>query len=468
MRLAITPCSAPTATRRARLQVGIWLLMNSPMSCNRAPVPRRRLHRQSKSFGGPLDLKLDPCVYAPVVSKACAQSAVSLCEAKSGIVGCDFVCKRFGCKKPNKPNYARKGLRAAASQDFAGQCGTGTTDSADTCCPPSRLAMNPTPHCCGDGETLDPSKDTCVKVDSILPATALCPPERMTPSGKCCTPPQVSDGLKCADPAPGAPKPAPHTPLLSLGPVFTETIHFLQDHPGPGETSNAAILTSEGVGELVSVQGSRRLVPDLQARLIGKASSEGDTAYNQLLSERRVGFIKGKIPGKFGEPLLPDSETEGCRSLGVGLWSCGESKSDQKNANPDDRIVTVTFVRNTVAPAQLQPPTFDRPRALSKNEFDFRATSRQAQAKAAPRGPRRKLTLSAPPRAGQSGGAAPPLRRAAKGSSQAGSRRGVRSAGAGGRRGGGSGDAMPDPGPQVSASPAQVNRKCATCEEEDK
>jgi hypothetical protein len=27
---------------------------------------------------------------------------------------------------------------------------------------------------------------------------------------------------------------------------------------------------------------------------------------------------------------------------------------------------------------------------------------------------------------------------------------------------------MPDPGPQVSASPAQVNRKCATCEKDDK
>jgi hypothetical protein len=167
--------------------------------------------------------------------------------------------------------------------------------------------------------------------------------------------------LEMRRPAPDASKPTPQTPLLPFGPVFTQTIHFLQDHPKPGETSDAAILTSEGVGELASVQATRRQSPDLQARLIGKASSEGDTAYNQLLSDRRVGFIKGKIPGKFGEPLLPDSETEGCRSLGVGLWSCGESKPDQKSANPDDRIVTVTFIRNTLPPARLQPPTFDRP-----------------------------------------------------------------------------------------------------------
>jgi hypothetical protein len=39
--------------------------------------------RQSKSFGGPLDLKPDPCVYAPVVNQGCAQSAVKLCRERS-------------------------------------------------------------------------------------------------------------------------------------------------------------------------------------------------------------------------------------------------------------------------------------------------------------------------------------------------------------------------------------------------
>ena len=129
---------------------------------------RTAVRRQSKSFGGPLDLKPDPCVYAPVVGQGCAQSAVKLCESVPSAPGCDFICSKFGCKKPEKPNYACKGLRAATSQDFAGQCCTGTTDSADTCCPPSRLAMNSTPHCCGDGETLDPSKDACVRVAQHL------------------------------------------------------------------------------------------------------------------------------------------------------------------------------------------------------------------------------------------------------------------------------------------------------------
>jgi hypothetical protein len=67
------------------------------------------------------------------------------------------------------------------------------------------------------------------------------------------------------------------------------------------------------------------------------------------------------IAGKLGEPLTPDALTAGCARLGVRLWSCGETQADRTRANPQNRVVKVTFMRNTPPAPQPQPPTLKTP-----------------------------------------------------------------------------------------------------------
>jgi hypothetical protein len=320
------------------------------------------LRREEKTVGGSLDLKPDPCVFVPGLDDPlCGQKAVSLCEESPGIPGCSVVCKVLGCKKPDKPTTACKpGARAATSSDFAGQCCVGIGESAQNCCPPERLAAKPIAHCCNDDETVDPSTDTCIKVKDI---PVICPPEQQTTRGECCFRPMVPKGEICAFPdipgptlpQPPTPLPTPQPPTPQFGTLWTDTIHFKQDHPAPGESDPDRILTAEGRNELDSVQ--RWLTPssDLQVRLIAHASSEGETAYNQRLSERRVNFIAGKVAGRLAEPIVPDLATAGCTSLGTGMWACGESMADQSSASAEDRVVRVTFMRNTLPKIQVPP-----------------------------------------------------------------------------------------------------------------
>lgn len=311
------------------------------------------LQRQEKTVGGPLDLKPDPCITLPGIGTRCGQEAVGLCEKTPSIPGCSLVCKVLGCTKKNEPKTACKpGFRAATSTDYAGQCCLGEIEGPQNCCPPERAASNPNAHCCKDDETVDPNSDTCVKSSSIPPISPdlLCPPERRTTLGICCVPPMVADGAICSFPAaPQTPTPqTPPSPTPQFGILWTDTIHFQQDHPGPGETDPAHILTPQGQQELASVQLWLTPPTDLRVRLIGHASSEGDTAYNQALATRRVQFIAPKVAGHVADPIIGDGAEAGCSQIGKGLWSCGESKADQSSANPEDRVVRVTFARNTL------------------------------------------------------------------------------------------------------------------------
>jgi hypothetical protein len=206
---------------------------------------------------------------------------------------------------------------------------------------------------------VDPATDTCIKTKDLpaLPPGLLCPPERQTASGTCCVPPMIPAGTICSFPdmpKPQTPVPQTPTPGPQLGTLWTDSIHFQQDHPAPGEANAAQILTPAGQSELASAQKTLALSPDLQARLVGHASSEGDAGYNQALATRRVLFIGGKLAGRTADPLVPDAETAGCAPAGTGMWSCGEGKADQTSANPEDRVVRVTFTRNKL-PALTSP-----------------------------------------------------------------------------------------------------------------
>ena len=151
-----------------------------------------------------------------------------------------------------------------------------------------------------------------------------------------------------------APKPAPGpaTPAgPQLGVLWTDTIHFEQDHPAMGETDAGRVLTAAGKRELRSVLEWLDLSPDLQVRLIGGASSEGTAEYNQALSTRRARFVAAalaKYAGRIADPMLGDGAESGCQSLGKGLWSCGAASAVPGTQNPEDRVVRVTFARNTL------------------------------------------------------------------------------------------------------------------------
>jgi hypothetical protein len=167
-----------------------------------------------------------------------------------------------------------------------------------------------------------------------------------------------------------APKPAPGLAAPAgpqLGVLWTDTIHFEQDHPAAGETDAGRVLTAAGKRELQSVLEWLDLSPDLQVRLIGSASSEGTAEYNQALSTRRTRFVAAalaKYGGRIADPMLGDGAASGCQPVGQGLWSCGASKAAPGVQNPEDRVVRVTFARNTLpALPPLTMPEF-RPGAF--------------------------------------------------------------------------------------------------------
>jgi hypothetical protein len=264
------------------------------------------------------------------------------------------------------------GTRVATSSGFVGQCCIGTIESAENCCTPDRIAALPSARCCKDGEVVDPSTSTCIKSTDIPALPGFCLPEQRTTLGTCCFPPMVPLGPVCGPKIniPGQPPGPPPTPTpgTQFGILWTDTIHFLKDHPAPGETDEGKILTSAGSGELASVQNWLTLSPDLQVRLVGHASSEGPGPDYKRLSERRARFVAGKAAGRLAEPLVPDTAAAGCAPLSAGVWACGAKMADQTSANPEDRVVRVTFIRNTLPklpPLQLpplqRPPTMKPP-----------------------------------------------------------------------------------------------------------
>lgn len=320
---------------------------------------RPRLARQV--IGGGLDLKFDPCITLPdPVGEICGQSAAEACKKMPSIPGCSLVCKAFDCSKPVAPTTTcPPGWRVATSSGFAGQCCKGGIDNTRDCCPPDRISWMED-RCCPPGEVVVDNK--CAK-PSAVPA-APCPAGQSTLTGQCCIRPMVPQGLICAAPGPGPskPPPGPLPAMPQLGVLWTDEIHFRQNHPSAGEKDPASVLTPAGMEELDAVLLWLKLTPDLDVRLIGRASSEGEPPYNQELAARRTRFVGAALAAKgfsarISDPLADDGGGSGCTRLDAGQWSCGEERSDPAAALPEDRVVQVTFARNRLPSLpQLTPP----------------------------------------------------------------------------------------------------------------
>src|SRR5262249_18099346 len=160
---------------------------------------------------------------------------------------------------------------------FEGECCLGTIDTADACCPPSRIAVfeGTVGRCCRADEVV--VNHRCVKSRDLPPLPSLCvPPGRRTLLGsKCCFPPHVPRGLDESGlpdwPRPPAPPPAP--PVVSpLEPVF-----FKFDRPFAGEGGKAlsSAATHKGQANFDALVESLKKDRALKVHLIGRASPEG-------------------------------------------------------------------------------------------------------------------------------------------------------------------------------------------------
>ncbi len=154
------------------------------------------------------------------------------------------------------------------------------------------------------------------------------------------------------------------TPAIQVGILWTDSVLFNQDHPHTAAEDTATALTPEGVKTLDSVILWLSISDTMLVRLTGHASSEGDTPYNQALSERRVKLVHRVLAAKGFADRVRDPTAVGpaCQQLDKGMWACGESLASQAEQLPADRRVDVTFHRDLLsALPKLQMPEFKYP-----------------------------------------------------------------------------------------------------------
>ena len=299
----------------------------------------------------PIFDEFDPCIITPQ-GKLCGSDAKKACEKIPAIPGCKALCKKLGCKKPEKKGPGcPPGWRAAGSKDFEGQCCRGTIDNARDCCPPARIALLDF-RCCGPDEAVIDNR--CQKKPEP-PETKKCPPEQQAWGGRCCEPPLQPEGFACVEPQKPPPKDKPPKP-----PVVHDVlrIEFKKDAPQTWYDPSASFrvsVTADGQRSFESLVLALKADAKLKVELAGHASIEkpaDDPGYNDRLSERRARVVlselekRGVDGARLGSP--PNAAAAaGCRDLSAGLLACGDEGASA-TPSPQDRNVTAS----TFAPAE--------------------------------------------------------------------------------------------------------------------
>ena len=156
-----------------------------------------------------------------------------------------------------------------------------------------------------------------------------------------------------------------------IGVFWTFNVLFDHDQPSLKESRPNGGMTEEGASSLNTNIYLLQRDPSMQVRIIGHASSEGDTAHNLELSKRRARFIyrkleEAKLGGRVINPVVSDGKTDGCTRLDPGVWACGELNATPGEARPEERKIEMTFLRNPqmqMRPLKLTMPEFIPPRA---------------------------------------------------------------------------------------------------------
>lgn len=138
----------------------------------------------------------------------------------------------------------------------------------------------------------------------------------------------------------------PDAGLRPVGVFYSYDVLFEHNRPAKpeGGTTAAGASALEWVVELLQAD------PTLQVRLVGHASSEGTADQNLQLSKRRARAVDAALVAKGLGARVMDfvggEDPPGCTRLEFGVWACGASQATAGEVRPEDRKVTVTFLRN--------------------------------------------------------------------------------------------------------------------------
>jgi len=111
-------------------------------------------------------------------------------------------------------------------------------------------------------------------------------------------------------------------------------------------------MTSAGTDTLAFVVERLAADPTMQVQLVGHASSEGTAAENLQLSVRRAKAVNAALAarglGARVQDLVGERDPAGCTRVEFGIWACGATQAVAGEVRPEDRKVTVTFLRNAL------------------------------------------------------------------------------------------------------------------------
>jgi hypothetical protein len=151
----------------------------------------------------------------------------------------------------------------------------------------------------------------------------------------------------------------------------TVRVVFQQGRPKKTGDSAAQAFLAGGGEQLNHIVERLKADPRLSVQLIGNSSMEGAADVNIAVSTRRVQMVfrvlaaAGRSHQVFTPPLTFDPAAAGCNAVGLGQWSCGESKANEQSIEPHDRNVLITFFRFEEFKSKPTHPPFGFPSTSS-------------------------------------------------------------------------------------------------------
>lgn len=202
----------------------------------------------------------------------------------------EAIIKTFtGRKAPSTSKCDIPGYHEGTSSTYKGMCckgSSGSTESADACCPKDKFAPNNEPFCCGADEYVT-AGHKCKKIPAVDYSTICVPPGKKDSLGKCCFPPQqVINGL-CVTPPKPEPKPEPAGQPFSV----KFTVGVIDDYD-----IDQSVINSRQKPHFDKVKNQiHQFIEVCPASIItitGFADKPGTEEHNLDLGQRRADYVK--------------------------------------------------------------------------------------------------------------------------------------------------------------------------------
>jgi Domain of unknown function (DUF4157) len=267
-------------------------------------------------------------------------SGISIKREKGKWVYCVSVLGHDVCSDTlqKAKDYAEKmGKKKGPFIPDASKCPNGINPFTGVCCPKETAWNEQSKKCEPFRPDLGPAK--CAPFER---------PNTLYPG--CCKPGEDRPGCNSVPGpviphAPDAPvNPPPGTTTVTPAPTPSPIIlHFQFDQPSAAAARNEQTLLKslvpEDQGKWSSWLSDLAKNPGWKFQLVGRASPEGDKAYNHGLGERRALLVKSALDAKkLGANRLVDVKAE-CDFVENGVYNCGEKDA----TGPESRQVKVIF-----------------------------------------------------------------------------------------------------------------------------